>query len=342
VTEENINIKPEVLKSHLLTFFKSLKNYPDKYLHRFFVDTTNPPEHFAYICPLCIVNGIIVENSIGLGMHSDFSLDHYPPESVGGFKKILVCKKCNNDAGTLFDFSLKEKIQQLAFFNRTPDSALKSKFIATDLIGNYPSQMTIDNDGNIEISLKPNPKMHAPFLDRFIEYSKDNLDYKIEVTQKIPDEKKVSKALVKTAYLTCFDMWGYEFVFSNTGEMIRKFLSDECEYPVLNPSFWLGNIAKTEVERMPLGLCYLKQPIEWRSFVINICLQHEESGFSEIASILIPGPLKEDWENLKDIQNLLNENPVATLSIAHVTENLINDNIFDGYTKNWQLLNENK
>jgi hypothetical protein len=341
MTQENITIKPEIIKSHLLTYFKSLTNYPDKYLHRFFIDTTNPPEHFAYICPLCLMNGIIVEHSIGLGMHADFSLDHYPPESVGGFQKILICKKCNNDAGTLYDFSLKEKIQQLAFNNKTPDSALKSKFIATNLIGNYPSKLTIDKDGKIEISLKPNPDLHAPFLDEFIEYSKDNLDYKIELTQKTPDEKKVSKALVKTAYLTCFDMWGYEFVFSNTGEMIRMFLNDECEYPVLNPSFWLGNIAKAEVERLPLGLCYLKEPIEWRSFIINICLQDKETGFSEVASVLIPGPLKEDWKNLTKIQNMLNEKPVVNISIAHVTENLINDNIFDGYTKDWRLLNDN-
>ncbi len=341
MTDGNINIKPEVIKSHLLTYFKSLKNYPDKYLHRFFVDTTNPPEHFAYICPLCLMNGIIVEQSIGLGMHADFSLDHYPPESVGGVQKILVCKKCNNDAGTIYDFSLKEKIQQLAFNSNTPNSSLNSKFIATNLTGRYPSKLTMDKDGKIEISLKPNLSMHAPFLDEFIEYSKDNHDYKIELTQKTPDEKKVSKALVKTAYLTCFDMWGYEFVFSNTGEMIRKFLNDECEYPVLNPSFWLGSITKAEGIRLPLGLCYLKEPTEWQSFIINICLQDKETDFSEVAAVLIPGPSKEDWENLTKIQTMLNAMPITNISIAHVTENLIIDNIFDGYTKDWKLLTGN-
>lgn len=341
MTDETINIKPEVIKSHLLNYFKSLRNYPDKYLHHFFIDTTNPPEHFAYLCPLCILNGIIVEKSIGLGMHANFDLDHFPPESVGGFQKILVCKKCNNDAGGHHDYSLKEKIQQLSFNNKTPDATLKSKFIATNLTGNYPSLMTIDKDGKIEISLKPNPKMHAPFLDDFIEYSKENHDYKIELTQRTPDDKKVSKALVKTAYLTCFDMWGYEFIFSNTGEMIRKYLNDEIDYPVLCPSFWLGSIAKSENIRMPLGLCYLKEPIEWKSFIVNICLQDKETGFSEIASVLIPGPSQTDWENLGKIQTLLSAKPVATISIAHVTENLINDNIFDGYTKDWELLTDN-
>lgn len=338
--EDATNIKPEIIKSHLLSYFKSLRNYPERYLHHFFVDTTNPPEHYAYLCPLCLNSGIIVEYSIGLGMHADFSLDHYPPESVGGFQKILVCKKCNNDAGRLYDFSLKEKIQHLAFAKKTPESTIRSKFNATNLTGNYPSTMTIDKNGKIEISLKPNKNMHAPFLDDFIDYSKENNDYKIELTQKIPDESKVSKGLIKTAYLTCFDLWGYEFIFSNTGEMIRKFLNGECEYPVLNPSFWLGDVAKFEVERFPLGLCYLKEPLEWKSFIVNICLLDKESGFSEIASVLIPGPSKEDWDKLQAIQKSLDGAPVTTISIAHVTENLLNDNVFDGYSKDWELLNE--
>ena len=69
---ENINVKPEVIKEHLLAFSNSLKNYPDKYLHRFYIDTKNPPEHFAYLCPLCLMNGIILEKIIGLGIHENF------------------------------------------------------------------------------------------------------------------------------------------------------------------------------------------------------------------------------------------------------------------------------
>jgi hypothetical protein len=53
-------------------------------------------------------SGIIVEESICLGLHAEFSLDHFPPESIGGFQTLLVCKKSNNEAGKLHDFSLKQ------------------------------------------------------------------------------------------------------------------------------------------------------------------------------------------------------------------------------------------
>jgi len=69
-------------------------------------------------------NGIIVEGSIGVGMHDEFSLDHYPPESGGGFQTMLICKKCNNEAANLYKFSLKEKIYNMAFNNKVPKASL--------------------------------------------------------------------------------------------------------------------------------------------------------------------------------------------------------------------------
>ncbi|MBN8786641.1 MAG: hypothetical protein J0I84_06085 [Terrimonas sp.] len=38
---------------------------------------------------------------MGYGMiaNLEFSIDHLPPESVGGRYKVLTCKKCNNEAG---------------------------------------------------------------------------------------------------------------------------------------------------------------------------------------------------------------------------------------------------
>ena len=320
-------------------YFPSLANYPEQYIHLFFIDPSNPPEHIVYLCPLCLKNGIVVAKGNGVGMHTEFSYDHYPPESVGKQATMLVCKKCNNDAGMNYDFSLKEKIHNMAFNNRIPTAKLKSISTITDVTGSYHSEIIINEAGEFDISLKPNEKIHAPYLDEFIEYSKEHNDYKISLTLKLPDEHKVSKALVKTAYLTCFNYWGYEFAFSNTGEMIRKFLNDECEYPVKNPSFWLGEQLRSgNLKHLPSGLCYLQSPVEWKCFIVNIRLVDKASKFAEIASVLIPGPSKENWDDLKKIQTFLDDEPTVSVTMAHVTEHSITDRIFDGYSRSWNSL----
>ena len=64
--------------------------------------------------------------------------------------------------------------------------------------------MSIREDGETEISFKPNPKKKFPPLDNWIEESKNSFDWKANLTFGIPDDKKVSKSLLKAAYLYCF------------------------------------------------------------------------------------------------------------------------------------------
>ena len=133
------SISPEVLLTHLLNFSQSLKYYPEKYIHLIFQDNITPPLHHAYVCPLCLKNSIIVDQT-GLYMTAEFSLDHFPPESSGGRLKILVCKKCNCEAGTLYDYSIKQKLQHVSFDRRIPSSSLTAK-----------SEITMSKDGTTVI-----------------------------------------------------------------------------------------------------------------------------------------------------------------------------------------------
>lgn len=333
-------IKLEVLGIHFREYFPSLRNYPEKYLYLFGYSSQTQPPHLAYLCPLCLNNGIMVTNENGLAMHCEFSPDHYPPQCVGGFESLLVCSKCNSHAGKDYDFALKQKIKDIAFEKRIPTASLISKRSQItksdgDIIGKYPSLFTIDKNGKMEISLKPF-KIRAPFLDRFIEYSKANRDYKIVVTIQSADEKKVTKAALKAAYLYCFNLWGYEFIFSYSGEMIRKTLNNEIEYPVNVPTFYLGDFVRNGL-RLPKGVCYLKEPLELKSFIINMTMTDEDTRFSEIISVMIPGPNKEDWNDLERIQESLKVQPEENISMSHVTEYNIT-NSANGYSKSWEVL----
>ena len=57
--ENKIGVKKEEVAKHFAGFSKSLKLYPDSYLPLIFNDPANPPEHLAYLCPLCLKNGLV-------------------------------------------------------------------------------------------------------------------------------------------------------------------------------------------------------------------------------------------------------------------------------------------
>lgn len=335
-----VNIKFEILKTPLLRYFPSLTNFQDKYLSFFFTAPDQVPNHYAYVCPLCIKNGIILcEDGTSYSTNEEFTLDHFPPEAVGGKSTVLVCKKCNNEAGAKYENSLKEKMQNMSFNKKVGSAKLKAKSQIKDVKGNYPTILSIRKDGTFEISFKPNEKSHAPLLDKWLDNSKTDHNWTAEVTIPVADENKVLKALLKTAYLFCFHYWGYEFAYSYTADQIRKILNDETEYPLKNPTFMLGDIAKSgQIPKLPLGLCQIIAPQELKCFLVNIHLIDKETGYDDIAGIIIPGPSNEDWDDLKRMYLILSKDPTINVTFNHVEGNSVADGVYYGYTKSWNAL----
>jgi hypothetical protein len=327
--------KPEIVNQHIQRYFPSLKANREKYSRIFFSNTKIVPDHYAYICPICVNTGLAFLKEYYLDTKADFTLDHFPPESVGGKQTLLVCKKCNNEAGGGFEGALKQKIEDISFNNLIGLSKRKMKTKISAVKGNYPGILSVRDDGTLGIDFKASEKIHAPLLDQWIENSKGDYDWTTEVAYHIADENKVSKSLIKAAYLYCFQYWGYGFSYSNTADNIRRVLRGEADYPLKNPSYWLGKVAST-VKRFPLGLCYLKAAEEFKCFCINMIIIDKQTNHREIASVLIPGPSQEDWRDLAGIQNILDGEPTMQVSFAHVIGYSANDNIFDGYEQSWQ------
>src|SRR5260370_42156106 len=62
-------------------------------------DYAFPTSEDWYLCPLCSDTWLTVEE-FGTG---ELTVEHVPPEVLGGDDLVLTCKKCNNDAGGRFD-----------------------------------------------------------------------------------------------------------------------------------------------------------------------------------------------------------------------------------------------
>jgi hypothetical protein len=74
------------------------------------------PVSFVYLYPLCLKH-VISYDGEDLRFKEAFTLDHFPPESVGGKATVLVCNKCNSTAGADFEYSLKEWLRDQSAVN---------------------------------------------------------------------------------------------------------------------------------------------------------------------------------------------------------------------------------
>ena len=161
-----LEVSDEVLKSHLFSFFPSLKQYPEKYLSLIFNDTSNLPEHLAYVCPICLQN-FIYYIPTQLRWSEAFSLDHFPPEDVSGKLTVLVCKPCNNNAGSTYESNFSELVEKECFNKKIPNSKLNTTVTISDIRGWHKGKFSINESGQYRFDLTTNQAKNLPELAKW-------------------------------------------------------------------------------------------------------------------------------------------------------------------------------
>jgi hypothetical protein len=318
-------INDEVYNEHLRVYSKTLICYVS-YIQQFV-----PGEYHAlipygvYLCPLCLKNHFIKTNSGVIG-NSKFSLDHLPPKSAGGTYKVITCKKCNNDSGT--SESELEKLLNFAVDKKKSAAGISLKVQVRDPGTGKSIQGFFHNkNGEGEIRFDENKKKYnrdyVDFLSKL--HSKKLEELKIEVP--LQDEKKVERALLKSAYLLCFVWWGYEFVFSENGALIRDVIAGEKDYPCHVPLNWL----EKEAIR-PNGISIMQDGNERIAFLVNINLKGIE--VNTTACILIPSPTRDGWAKLSSVKEM--NKAGQSKAFTCITLPRIVDRI--GYSVSWNIV----
>jgi hypothetical protein len=228
-------------------------------------------------------------------------------------------------------------VQSIAFKRRVPNAKIPVTSKISNVVGEYRGLLTVNDQKEVEVDLKPFAKFHAPYLDQFMERSKVKLDWQIEMTIKNADEQLVSKALLKIAYLFCFEAWGYDFVFSKNAGLIRDVLAGNEAYPVANLAQWIDEHLKIDEHvRVPLGLCYIRQPFDCRTFIVNISLMDKDTKCRVLASVPIPNPTEAGWQDLQRVQDIFLRTPELAIFIVHVQGFTLTEDVTDGYSRAWQ------
>jgi hypothetical protein len=336
-------IPKDLLFRHLAQYGVSLKKYPEKYLHLIFNQIPEGHEHMPYVCPICTINWVMIDRN-GYHASSEFTEDHFPPESVGGKSKILVCKKCNSEAGKSYEASLRDKIAHVSFKKRLPNSTIKTSSIITNLKGWHHGSLSIDDTGQMGYQVKNKGKQKLPALSAWEQQTNNaGKGWEMQVTIKAPSEEKVAKGLLKAAYLYSFATLGYDFVYSQTGELIRHSLNDISSYPIKVGWLWLDFETKIhEGPDIPEGLCFIHTPKQLQSLVVNLPMKLKENNYGCMVPILIPDPTPDGKNNLIKVQEIFENNPSQTVSFVPVYNNF-NSKDENCYSMIWdQLKNQYK
>lgn len=283
-----------------------------------------------YLCPLCLDNYVFIENGLIYGSE-EFDMDHYPPQSVGGKKAILVCKKCNGSYGAKFDHSIKNYLNFQAFLKRKKMS-LKSYVSINNVKGNYSSSLGWDGDRLVNIV---DFKKYPLLADGLKNASNNKEELKLTFKFFIPDETVIHKSLLKAAYLSCFELFGYEFAYSFIGRNIIDVLNDKLVHPLSN----LGVFKDESINGPSEGLYIIEAPKEFQCFMFICKTSLNAIGEDSNTFVLIPKFGQDAWEQFKIFQILIPSGE-HTFSLTKVEKFTVKRGEYLGYSRTSSLVSK--
>ncbi|WP_421763116.1 HNH endonuclease [Ekhidna sp.] len=249
----------------------------------------NIEKEFFYICPTC--KGIHDENSLDLNFPNHLSLEHVPPKSMGGKATILTCKKCNNTSGSDLDIHLTRNlnIKRLTDGSGIPiDSILDLGFAKFKVDLKFDKQKTTWN-----FQHRNNPFLESKLSE--LQNSWDGLKFNVNISGGNPD--RIILAHVRIAYLKLFEILGYPYIFTPSGQFIIKQIHSKKE--VKNNTLVFKDPRISDKEGIHLVSDSNKN---WFGVLVVYNLLDKKSGIREHFGVVLPGPFVENLEHFQNIQ----------------------------------------
>jgi len=190
--------------------------FAQRYSHSYFVAKNKKN---IYACPLCFDEYPVTEANV-------LTWDHFPPQSVGGTQKVLVCEECRSNWHSI-DTEL-DKVKKIETFqNNFPKH--QPKILKAEIAPGLVHRVAFNfSDGAIEIK----PRLLGDGATRYfseivsdIYPNKTSNGQKFKIENDIDyscDEDKVRMAIIKAAYLSAFFTFGYPFILSDVFTIICK------------------------------------------------------------------------------------------------------------------------
>jgi HNH endonuclease len=249
-------VKPK----HIEWFYRGARTLRAVALERGIEDAF-PSDEDWYLCPVCL-DGLTIEEFAT----EQLSVEHVPPEALGGNELVLTCKKCNNDAGRHFDAEAHKQQRLWQFLSGQSQQPETARFTVGDITTRVEAHVT----GQTGLFLMEVPKINNPAdLERMEAHMRmlsetRSTDFRFTVTPQLryfPDRARVS--WIRTAYLAAFALFGWKYILQPALQPIREQLmnSSTITLPLLSMYDPNGDPGRHEIWA-------IKQPTEHRSLLV--------------------------------------------------------------------------
>lgn len=178
----------------------------------------------AYICPLCL-------HAYAIG-NTELTIEHVPPESVGGKPILITCKACNSNRGADIDVCLMNELEIVHNLNHLDTIPQKTRLAFNGIEIN--AHTTFSKTDGFKFMISPDNNNPIEFEGFMTEAKNAKEGYEIKVVANITNRKRdydlANIALLKSAYLMAFHELGYMYVLNANTNIIR----DQIQNPKKN------------------------------------------------------------------------------------------------------------
>lgn len=257
--------------------------------YRWNISASIPSDIPVYLCPICLNQVIYIKDNV-LHLTEEFTGDHYPPASIGGKRKALVCKPCNNNFGTDLDFAPAKSLEVINLLNGTAEGKMKMRINGSKGAYNLQALWT-----PLSINLRDNQK-HSNIINEFKkafdQWDETGAPVSFSLRISYPQPSIVYKSLLKAAYLSFFSWVGYEFTISPVARNIRAVLKGQISHPLSNQ----GVLYDVQPNQFVEGIYAITAPKTCANFFVSLHMEDPATKRKIQNVVIIPSFLPGSWE----------------------------------------------
>lgn len=222
-----------------------------------------PPDGMYYTCPCCLTG------LYSLGAADNLTIEHIPPEALGGRPMLLTCARCNSNAGANFDSHADQKVIADAFVR---GAEVSRRIRATAYIDDVPlrgtAQSSEDGISIVGVSKQNNREQQAAFVARLESLVEGGSDaagrFSFTIHTRF-DESRARLSIIRSAYLAAFAALGWSYILQSEMQQIRDQLMKPDD-AILDTYVFRDPDSATSVRRMIL----VADPDELRCLAVTI------------------------------------------------------------------------
>ena len=244
------------------------------------------PERGRYICPLALT--VHKSSCLNEGSVNQLSLEHVPPEAMGGKAICLIRKDINSIFGHTVDNKVLQTIKARRFFKG--ESSIRGR-VSFNLqrLQHIHANITILPGDVVNIVIDPGAK-NMGLVEKEITNKGiwAGLQQQLSFSVPVKSDMEFKAALLRYAYLKAFAVFGYALIFGP-----KKFINPHYEIirqQILSPQEQIIPFIPVFINvNIPFeGVGVVTSPEEMKSFISMFPLNLE--GKIDYCSVFLPAP----------------------------------------------------